>query len=59
MDEPYPEIQEGTPLAELARLLGGRAQAVMVRRPDGKLAILTTADLIFTLFRAEKAGARI
>jgi cystathionine beta-synthase len=58
MDEPYPEIQEGTPLAELARLLGGRAQAVMVRRPDGRLAILTKADLIFTLFRAEKAGAR-
>jgi cystathionine beta-synthase len=56
MDAPYPEIAEQTPLSELARLLSGREQAVMVRRADGSLTILTKSDLIFTLFRAEQAG---
>ena len=58
MDEPYPEVPESTPLAELARLLSGRKQAIMVRRQDASLAILTKSDVIFTLFRAEQAGAR-
>ncbi len=56
MDEPFPEIAENTPLAELAELLGGKEQAVMVRRGDASLSILTKSDLIFTLFRAEKAS---
>jgi len=57
MDEPYPEVPESAPLAELAHLLGGRMQAIMVRRQDASLAILTKSDLIFTLFKAEQAGA--
>ena len=56
MDEPFPEIAENTSLAELAELLGGKEQAVMVRRGDASLSILTKSDLIFTLFRAEKAS---
>ena len=56
MDEPFPEIAENTPLAELAELLGGKEQAVMVRRGDASLSILTKSDLIFTLFKAEKAS---
>ncbi|NIP74139.1 MAG: CBS domain-containing protein, partial [Gammaproteobacteria bacterium] len=56
MGEPYPEISEETPLAELAELLGGPEQAVMVRGSDSGLSILTKSDLIFTLFKAEKAG---
>jgi predicted transcriptional regulator len=56
MDAPYPEIPEQTPIARLAELLGGREQAVMVRRSDASLTILTKSDLIFTLFRAEKAS---
>ena len=56
MDEPYPEIEENTPLADLAEMLGGKEQAVMVRRGDSSLSILTKSDLIFTLFKAEKAS---
>jgi cystathionine beta-synthase len=56
MDDPYPEIGEQAPLAELAGLLGGKEQAVMVRRQDASLAILTKSDLIFTLFKAEQGG---
>ena len=56
MDEPYPEIEEDTPLADLAEMLGGKEQAVMVRRGDSSLSILTKSDLIFTLFKAEKAS---
>ena len=56
MDAPYPEIPEQTPIARLAELLGGREQAVMVRRADASLTILTKSDLIFTLFKAEKAS---
>jgi cystathionine beta-synthase len=56
MDDPYPEVAEDTPLSRLAELLSGKAQAVMVRRNDASLSILTKSDLIFTLFKAEKAG---
>jgi cystathionine beta-synthase len=58
MDAPFPELAEDAPLARLAELLGGREQAVMVRRRDRSLAILTKSDLIFTLFKAEQAGTR-
>ena len=44
------------PLADLAEMLGGKEQAVMVRRGDSSLSILTKSDLIFTLFKAEKAS---
>ncbi len=40
----------------LAEMLGGKEQAVMVRREDSSLSILTKSDLIFTLFKAEKAS---
>ena len=56
MEEPFQEIPERTSLADLAELLGGREQAVMVRRGDGGVSILTKSDLIFTLFKAEKGN---
>ncbi|HKI96886.1 MAG TPA: cystathionine beta-synthase [bacterium] len=58
MDAPYPELAEDAPVTRLAELLGGPEQAVMVRRKDASLAILTKSDLIFTLFKAEQAGGR-
>ena len=55
MERPFPEVAEDTPLLRLAELLGGD-QAVMVRRADASLAILTKADLIFTLLKAERGN---
>ena len=59
MEEPYPEVMEDASLQELAEMLSAREQAVMVRRGDETLAILTKSDLIFTLFKAEKATASL
>ena len=53
MEAPLPEVPDSTPLEELTRRLTACA-AVLVRREDGALTIVTKSDLLFTLFRAER-----
>ena len=55
MEAPLPEVPEATPLDELTRMLESCA-AVLVRRADGSLSIVTKSDLLFTLFHAEREG---
>jgi cystathionine beta-synthase len=55
MEAPLPEVLEATPLDEITRQLAG-SSAVLVRRGDGTLSIVTKSDLLFTLFRAEREG---
>jgi len=49
MGEPFPVVDESTALQEFAARLGGDSPAVLVRRPDGELSILTRSDLIGTV----------
>lgn len=53
MEAPLPEVPETTPLEEMTRRLQG-CQAVLVRRGDGSLSIVTKSDLLFTLFHSER-----
>jgi cystathionine beta-synthase len=53
MDTPLPEVPETAPLDEMTRRLAG-CSAVLVRRGDGSLSIVTKSDLLFTLFHAER-----
>ncbi len=54
MEAPLPEVAEKTPVEELVALLGQEASAILVRKNDGGLSIITKSDLIFTLLKAEK-----
>jgi cystathionine beta-synthase len=54
MEAPFPEVGEDTPVDDLISLLGQETQAILIRKKDGGLSIVTKSDLIFTLLRAEK-----
>jgi len=49
MGDPFPVFEGSSALQALARHLGGDTPAVLVRREDGGLGILTRSDLIGTL----------
>ncbi len=49
MGEPFPIVAESAALQEFAVRLGGDSPAVLVRREDGELSILTRSDLIGTV----------
>jgi len=53
MEAPLEEVPESTPLEAMTRRLQG-CQAVLVRRGDGSLSIVTKSDVLFTLFHAER-----
>jgi len=55
MEAPLPEVPDTTELEEITRRLAG-CSAVLVRRGDGALSIVTKSDLLFTLFHAEREG---
>ncbi len=54
MEAPFPEVAEDVQVEELISLLGRETQAILVRRGDGALSIVTKSDLIFTLLKAER-----
>ena len=49
MGEPFPIVAHSSAVQEFAGSLGGECPAVLVRRGDGELSILTRSDLIGTL----------
>jgi len=49
MGPPFPIVEGSSSVQILARELGADSPAVLVRRPDGQLGILTRSDLIGTL----------
>jgi predicted transcriptional regulator len=49
MGPPFPIVDGSSALQELAGQLGANSAAVLVRRSDGELGILTRSDLIGTL----------
>jgi len=49
MGPPFPMVDGGSSLQDLAAQLGGNSPAVLVRRADGAVGILTRSDLIGTL----------
>jgi len=49
MGPPFPIVEGSSPVQEFAGRLGGDCPAVLVRRGDGELSILTRSDLIGTL----------
>lgn len=49
MGDPFPVVDEDTPMEELSRLLTGRTGAVLVRAAGGELGILTKFDLVHAL----------
>jgi predicted transcriptional regulator len=49
MGPPFPIVEGSSSLQDTAGRLGGDNPAVLVRRSDGNLGILTRSDLIGTL----------
>ncbi len=49
MGRPFPIVEGSTPVHQIAGSLRGDCPAVLVRRSDGELSILTRSDLIDTL----------